>query len=49
MVIQSTTFKKSANTIKKEMWWKNMKLKIIIAIIVLIVILIIVLFATKVI
>jgi hypothetical protein len=34
-------FKKQSNTLKKKMWWRNLKLQIIIAIVIIIILLII--------
>ena len=35
-------FKKGANQVKRQMWWKDMKLKIIIALVVIVIIAIII-------
>jgi len=39
---QAGVFKRNANELKKKMWWKNMKLKLIIAFVILVIIAIIV-------
>ncbi|KAI8912652.1 vesicle-associated membrane protein 8 [Gorgonomyces haynaldii] len=43
----SLQFKRGANQVRKEMWWKDMKLKLIIGVIVAIVLIIIIVVATQ--
>jgi len=42
MKTTSNQFKKSATTIKRNMWWKNMKLNLIIAVVVIVILIIII-------